>query len=872
MGEEFELKEEVEVVEPGLEEEKAVEEEVEPEKFEALEPELEVGEEFELKEEVEAVEPGLEEEEGFDLPSDFDMGMLDLKEGPPEEIVKLTKVEGEEAIEEEIPGMEAEEEKEEEIAEMEAEEEKEEVVEEALEEFEMPDLEEIETLEKAEGPPPLEEVKELLPELEEEPTPETLEEKEPFEAPVGLEELKIPEIEEEELLVVEEKAIEEEAPVKREGEEVLPHLEEEIEEEVIPAEEKKEAAARVIDIELSDEDIVLITAKLKQIDPHLATQIRDIIVGVTLPEDSIKGLIELLVSDAPEEEIIRYVERATGKKVVPRIRIPEVITVPRKPTALETIIQNIGPLVRVAALSVVILAILSTIFMVFIYRPIKAGRYYREGIVYIRNEDYAGAEESFRNAIRIYEKVKEYDTFGWEYMLSGNYDKAMEKFTAGIAKDEGVKNLDIRLHLAKLYNVLGKYEKADELYDIVTDKKPGIYTYNKLKGENLIDWGKLEAGYLDPAYSLFKEEFSKNPKSSDPLFQMLYIHLLKNDVENINYLYTFLNENYPKEVDKDVFTELASFYINNEQIDPVRKILEDVLNGYPDYPKAYYAFAQYYKVIKNKRLEEEMLKHAIKFENKRKLEYPWDTRNRALLSNAYNDLGEIYAGLEIPGMSAEAINYFKQAIEENEKNKKVYFNLAQVYFYGEKNYDLARTYYEKAKLMGYENNDLNYNLGILYFYKKMFKKALSQWSKLSETMPDNPNISFAMGSSLLHLGEYSSALGEFLMLEELYDDLVASLGEIKPWRAYHKRIILEASAVNNNLGVAYQKLYETTKNPEYQKYSLVSLYKAAELADIMGIEKGEIQYNINYIVHPEVIRGDMAINNNTSDNYRFVTQ
>ena len=139
-------------------------------------------------------------------------------------------------------------------------------------------------------------------------------------------------------------------------------------------------------------------------------------------------------------------------------------------------------------------------------------------------------------------------------------------------------------------------------------------------------------------------------------------------------------------------------------------------------------------------------------------------------------------------------------------------------------------------------------------------------------MPNNPNIKFAMGSAFLHLEKYNPALGEFLMLSEIYDDLIKELGNIKPWRAYHKRILLGASSVYSNLGVAYQKMYEVTKNSEHQKNSLVFLYKAGELADIIGLDWGSVQYNINYIMHPEVIRGDMAVNDRISDNYRFVVQ
>ncbi|UCB44295.1 MAG: tetratricopeptide repeat protein [Spirochaetota bacterium] len=777
-------------------------------------------EEVAKEEEMEAAE--------FDLPADFDMGDLEMKEGPPEGIFK-------EAAEEAPPVKKKEEV---EAAEEELEKEEIEVAEEGLEkeEIEMPELEELEALEEAL------EKEEVLPPAEEEA--------------VSIDELEFADIE---------KGPVPEKPAKEKvSEEVVSEME-----AVMPEEEREKGA---IEIELSDEDIVIVTTKIKQLDPNLAIRIRDIIIGETLAVEAMTELIGLLVGDAPEKEIVELVELLTGEKVVPRARVPEVITVPRRPTAITRIVENLGPVVRVAGLFVVILAIVTILFMVFIYKPMRAGRYYKEGIELLRIEQYSEAELNFKKAVNIYEKVKEYNNFGWEYMVSGNYSEAMIKFQQGIEKDVRVKNLDIRLNSAKLHNILGNYEQADQLYDVVIEHKPKVYEFIELKGLNLIDWGKIEPEHLNSSYILFKEEFAENQKSPDPLFPMLYIHILRKDEENIDYLYDLLTERYPRVVDKKVFTELAEHYLTKEDVDSVRAIMADVIQADPDYPEAYYTFSKYYKIIKNKTLQEELLKRTIEFENARELVYPWEARNRELLSNAYNDLGEIYAGMDIPGMSAEAIKYFKQAIEEKDQNVKSYFNLAQVFFYGEKNYDMARTYYELAKRMGFENNDLMYNLGILYFYNKDFGRALRQWSELTETMLDNPNINYAIGSALLHLGEYSSALGELLVLDELYDDLVKRLGEIKPWRAYHKRIVLEASRVSNNLGVAYQKLYEITGDPEYQKKSLVSLYKGGELADIIGIQRGEIQYNINYIIHPEVIRGDMAINSDVSHDYRFFTQ
>ena len=85
-------------------------------------------------------------------------------------------------------------------------------------------------------------------------------------------------------------------------------------------------------------------------------------------------------------------------------------------------------------------------------------------------------------------------------------------------------------------------------------------------------------------------------------------------------------------------------------------------------------------------------------------------------------------------------------------------------------------------------------------------------------------------------------------------------------------MVLGAASVYNNLGAAYQKQFERGGDPDYQKDSLVALYKAGEFADIMDTDRGIIQYNINYIIHPNVIRGDMAINDTISDNFRFVVR
>jgi tetratricopeptide (TPR) repeat protein len=577
-----------------------------------------------------------------------------------------------------------------------------------------------------------------------------------------------------------------------------------------------------------------------------------------------------------------------------------VLRVERRPGPVERVVQNLGPLVRVAGLAAMVAVILGALFMLFVYRPLTARRYYQEGLEYVQRERYELAEERFQQGFKRYAgvnfRVRWYNAFGWQYMVAGHYEAAQQKFHDGILLelrdtyadlpekkreaivqqpfDPGldIRNLDIRVNLARLHTILGDYARADLMYRQVVRTAPR-YEYVKLRGLNLIEWGKSgDPERLDEAYTLFSEAYERKPRNPDPLFRMLDIRVFRGNLEQVRQVHQYLKVRFPREVDPEVYTELASLYIDREVFDDVRDLLYRVLEDSPRYPPASYAFARYYQAVHDRDLQERFLLQAIEHETARVLELPWERRDRRLLSRAYNDLGGIYAARETPGMAAEAIRYFKKAIDQDQDNAEAYFNLAQVYFYRENNYDQALRNYRLAEDREYAPPDLHYNLGLIHFYRRNFREALNRWARLEEEVPGNPYLLGAMGSALLYMERYEAALGELLVLSEIYDGLIADLGEIKPWSAYHQRVLREAAVVYNNLGVAYQKLAETTGNPDHQRDSLVALYRAGELADVIGESRGPIQYNINYILHPEVIRGDMAIHDALSENYRFVYQ
>ena len=803
-------------------------------------------------------------------------------------------------------------------------------------------------------------------------------------------------------------------------------------------------------VELTEDDIGQIKTKLSTMSPVVAAAVQDIIVKGTLPTDSMNGIVELLILDAPEQEIVEYVERVTGKKIsVPRIPRP-VPVVARKPGVLGALAENLGPFVRASMLVGAILIVLAALFFVFFWNPYNASKHYKTALENIGEKDWEQVESNIDDAAEFQNKsphffhgIRQYDNLGWKLMLAGNYNLSIDVFERGIRREldknqsirgiKGIGNSRIFMRLAILFNVLGEYAQSEELYafmlndleglksaayeapeinviyqklyiiqlldgtDFIEKQKENLraykridseddrvrktdevtfliaeriaehtslsnadeYDFKMLRGENLIDELTSGGGDLNSeeergdditrvARIQFQEAAQKNRGEAAPLYKQLQIAILTDDYAQVVNLTDQILRRFPKSRDEEVQTELARYYIEDENFSLVRDLLLRALHKksivYP-YPPAYAAYGAYYKAVGNNTSREDYLRAAIEAENKRVLPrrwsyrdrklvawtdytnpkselrksdrvqaseqqagnpvllFPWDRRDFALLSHAYNGLGEIYALGESFENVAQAIQFFRKAIDPystqpreeypfNPEVPEATFNLAQLYFYRVKDYDnafkLYRAYqeaFEENRLKKWDGsayspyvNDLYYNLGYLYYNQtknnqpQNWTKSLEYWSKLEPIVPDNPYLQMAIGNTLLHKGAYESALGRYLYLAEVYDRLVDGLGEIKLWQNYDRRILGEAAAVYNNLGVAYQKLSEQKPIDNYQRNSLVALYKAGEYADILGEDRGNIQYNIHYIIHPEVVRSDMKINDYLSDNYRFTVQ
>jgi arylsulfatase A-like enzyme len=107
-----------------------------------------------------------------------------------------------------------------------------------------------------------------------------------------------------------------------------------------------------------------------------------------------------------------------------------------------------------------------------------------------------------------------------------------------------------------------------------------------------------------------------------------------------------------------------------------------------------------------------------------------------LLANAYNFIGLSYQALK---QDAKAIESFQAGLDihTGEHRSKILNNLGNLYLI-QQNYDLALEYFKQALENNPDMPEVYFNLGLVYTNKGLFDKALESYAKVLEQDPDFP--------------------------------------------------------------------------------------------------------------------------------------
>jgi tetratricopeptide (TPR) repeat protein len=125
---------------------------------------------------------------------------------------------------------------------------------------------------------------------------------------------------------------------------------------------------------------------------------------------------------------------------------------------------------------------------------------------------------------------------------------------------------------------------------------------------------------------------------------------------------------------------------------------------------------------------------------------------------ARQSLGAIYVEA---GMFDDAITEYRQAIAlAPDRANQAYNNLAWLYAQQGTNLDEAMTFAEKARELSPGDGDILDTLGLIYYLKQDYSKALINLESARVSLPSNPTIRYHLGMAYHKSNSPEKARGE----------------------------------------------------------------------------------------------------------------
>ena len=569
---------------------------------------------------------------------------------------------------------------------------------------------------------------------------------------------------------------------------------------------------------------------IKNLSPLTRYHVLDAILNEKLDQASMRELLEALDSEKSNEDITELINRELGLSIKEygKSGILELIPIPNS-------LKDYAHIIRVAAVFLILFVGIVLLSYQFVYKPIKANEYFKKGLADIYKGAYNNAEINFAQGNKLKPKqIKWFNRYGKAYI-------ERERFDSALAKIEGALNIkprdfDSRVLFGYYYRSKGEkqlseedYIKGEELYNDMlsyVSKKNQLKTVYDERGILMISRAKnlSQANYYDNAYSNYIQMINLFGDNVIARKRAMLIRIYQDNYKQVKALQEHINNLKSGYIDDDVYPKLARYLLNNNDFYGSRTLLEKILKKYPSNLEAIIGYADYQARLKHYEKARDILVNTAlpMFENN-----PY-RRGKEFV---YNMLGQIYYNL---GEFGNSINNFNAALEINKTYPDANYNLANLYFYQDKDYEKAKEHYQLA----YDNlppelrgDKLLYNLSWIYYLNNEFDRAFEGFNALFQKNPSNSVVSYALGNSLLHLdranlanGFYRNALNQILSRRE-------KLGRLEMRTESDFFLLSYLASLYNNMGVSYAYNSTIENNAQNEREAFKNFVLASEYFD-----------------------------------------
>lgn len=541
---------------------------------------------------------------------------------------------------------------------------------------------------------------------------------------------------------------------------------------------------------------------IKNLSPLTRYHVLDVILNEKLDEGSMRELLSALESGKSNEDITEFINKELGLSIKEygKRGILDLIPIPNS-------LKDYAHIIRVAAVFLILFVGIVLLSYQFVYKPVKANEYFKRGLADIENGDYNDADKNFAQGNKLKPRqIKWFNRYGKAYI-------EREMFPDALTKIEGALNIkprdfDSRILFGYYYRMKGEkqlseddYIKGEELYNdmisYVSKKNQLKIVYDEL-GILMISRARnlSQPAYYDNAYNNYIEMINLFGDNVIARKRAMLIKIYQNNYNQVKAFQQHIDNLKRGYIDDDVYPKLARYLLNNDDFYGARTLLEKILKKYPTNIEAIVGYADYEARLKHyERARDILINTALPiYENNPYL------RGKEFV---YNMLGQIYYNL---GEYGSSINNFNAALAINQTYPDANFNLANLYFYQDKDYERAKEHYQLA----YDNlppelrgDQLLYNLSWIYYLNNEFDRAFEGFNALFQKNPSNSVVSYALGNSLLHLdksnlanGFYRNALNQILARRE-------KLGRLEMRTESDFFLLSYLASLYNNIGVSY---------------------------------------------------------------------
>ncbi len=608
--------------------------------------------------------------------------------------------------------------------------------------------------------------------------------------------------------------------------------------ESIPAEEELEE-----EFEISEDKFNRVKATMQLLPGNLKLIIEEEIGEKGLKGAPLHKLIDALADRKSPKEIAAVTGRIIGRK----IKIPASYA---KKTGLEfeeekdsfkyTFMHNILPLLKIFAVSLIILSAVGYAGFKFIYKPIYANILYNRGYKQLEESNFKSSSDYFDLAFNEYKIKKQFYRYAEAYIDADQWSYARAQYEK-LLKNYPFDKKGTMDYAGMEFKKLADYEHSTEILNnfLSTDDNKRDQDALLLLGDIYLEWGWENYDKYDDARLAYAKIMSTYGLSNKILFRMLRYFIRTDNEKEVAVLKKRFQSDSELDVDPEAYAELAAYQIDHQDISDVQELLFRAKKVDDSLADIHYQLARYFRITDEGSEEDKALTKT--FASLDRI-HTLNRKDLQIKIDAYRRQGERFYQKEEYLQSEEDFHKGIELLSDSRKRNiikgkssmygELYADLGNIYYYISQDPDKALDIYEKAENEGFYSKDVYYNKGNIRYRNRDFRQALLEFYKSAGSFSVNSNLLYATANTLFQRNDFFAAEGYYNHLLDILEQKISNQTSVRLDEREDQRVLVEnLMKAYNNMGVTLYGLFQRTGDPSKFTAAMLDFTRSNEYFD-----------------------------------------